>query len=305
MNRPLLVTDLLVSAVYAFEREETPESPTWRADARWLIDQDGAGATSYALGIAKRASDGGDIETARYWQQVAAEIEAIKSTQRSRQATPPAPSVVAPAPVATGRATSRRRDDGHRRRLAKGETLFGEGDVAGRTFEIVAGSVILSRSLPDGRRQILDLAGPGRLIGFCSRDAQDHDAVAAETVVAVEREQSVLMADPDRRERVMRVLLDDAARMRGLAVLLGRMTAAEKVATYLLGAIETTDGSCVLRLTRGEIADHLGLTIETVSRNFSIMKKSGLIEESRGVLVVRDRAAMELIANRGTTEPEA
>ncbi len=93
--------------------------------------------------------------------------------------------------------------------------------------------------------------------------------------------------------------------MRGLAVLLGRMTAAEKVATYLLGAVEETDGSCVLRLTRGEIADHLGLTIETVSRNFSIMKKSGLIEESRGVLVVRDMAAMELVANRGTTEPDA
>lgn len=294
MNRPLMVTDLLVSAAYAFEREDRAESPTWRADARWLIEQDGASATSYALGIAKRASDGGDVETSRYWQQVAAEIEQIKSTQRSRSADPAADRRTA----AVCRTTVRRREDGHRRRLVKGETLFLEGDLSGRVFEIVGGSVIVSRTLPDGRRQILDLAGPGRLLGLSTRGTYDYDAVAAETVVLVDRDQATLLADPDRRERVLGVALDDAARMRSLALLLGRMTAAEKLATHLLDAIEGTDDTVVLRLTRGEIADHLGLTIETVSRNFTLLKKAGVIEESRGVLVVRDVAALRMVANR-------
>jgi CRP/FNR family transcriptional regulator len=296
MNRPLLVTDLLVSAAYAFGRDERAESPTWRADARWLIEQDGPGATSYALGIAKRASDCGDIATSRYWQQVAAEIEQIKSTLEARPDE---------KPVAERRPAARRREDGHRRRLVKGETLFLEGDLSGRVFEIVGGSVILSRALPDGRRQILDVAGPGRLVGLSDRAIHDYDAIAAEAVVIVDRDQNTMLADPDRRERILRAALDDAARMRCLALLLGRMTAAEKLATHLLDAVEGTDGTVVLRLTRGEIADHLGLTIETVSRNFSLLKKSGLIEESRGVLIVRDIAALRLVANRDVTAPAA
>lgn len=181
--------------------------------------------------------------------------------------------------------------------------VYFEGDQAAHIYEITSGSVMLYKLLPDGRRQVVEVLGPGDLFGF-NLDAY-HDCSAETLVLTVltvfnrrEVEQSSAA-----QSHLTRCALQQVSAMHNHAVLLGRKSAYERVATFLMRFVpdrgtdscpgpsdpNRDEGRVVLNMTRQEIADYLGLTIETVSRVISDMKRKGVIRLERHDQVVINR----------------
>ncbi len=175
--------------------------------------------------------------------------------------------------------------------LSAHEYLFVEGDVARQAFVVESGAVMVLRGLPDGRRQILDIAGPGRIVGLAGESRHDCSAIALQPSTARALESSP-SAD---------VMLAEIHRLRDLATLLGRKTAQERLASFLLEMMgEAFDLSKRLDfpVNRQEIADYLGLALETVCRNFVALRKRGLIAPaSRESVFIRDVAGLRRIAS--------
>jgi len=163
--------------------------------------------------------------------------------------------------------------------------IFREGDPAGHLYTVASGAVKLYKSMPDGRRQIVAFALPGDVFGL---SAGGSHACAAEalTVSSVCRFRRRQGAAEDALA-LERRLLDVAERELEAAhrhmLLLGRQTARERVATFLVSmwrrqaVAGDVSRRVPLPMGRADIADHLGLTIETVSRTFSALRREGLI----------------------------
>ncbi|MCI4678735.1 Crp/Fnr family transcriptional regulator [Rhodoblastus acidophilus] len=178
-------------------------------------------------------------------------------------------------------------------RIAPGQRLFAAGEPAAGPFRLIEGAIMVLRTLPGDRRQILDIAGPGRTIGFTAGRRHDCDAVALSpaTIVRLDAgamDQSVAM-------------LAEIARLRDLATLLGRKTAIERLATFLLQMMgdDFEDGQRLeMPISRQDIADHLGVVIETVSRNFVALKRLGALKRAgREDVVILDAALLRRIAD--------
>jgi CRP/FNR family transcriptional regulator len=184
--------------------------------------------------------------------------------------------------------TSRRIERlGTTRIYARGRTLFNEGDDAANVYEIVRGMVRLYRVLPDGRRQIMGFLSDGDLVGVA---VAGRYVYSAETITAVSarfyaRAKFDRMVDevPGFARRLLMLASDELRAAQEQMLLLGRKSASEKVATFLLAlaARQADDRSAcdevVLPMTRTDIADYLGLTIETVSRALRRLKCEGVI----------------------------
>lgn len=173
--------------------------------------------------------------------------------------------------------------------LAPGEALFHEGDEVRFVYNVTSGSARVCRLLPDGRRQITGFVFAGDFIGLDAGDVQAASVEALEpaTVCRFRRsEYRTLMAE---RRELEAALLDRAghelAAAREQMVLLGCKTALERVASFLQGLPQADpmrpgpEGMVRLPMTRGEIADYLGLTLETVSRCFSKLRRSGVLRQ--------------------------
>ncbi|MGE0407645.1 MAG: helix-turn-helix domain-containing protein [Amphiplicatus sp.] len=157
----------------------------------------------------------------------------------------------------------------------KGDEIYAAGAPAGGLLKIVAGAVILYQLLDDGRRQILDFVAPGEILHFEFDGALDHYAEALTETEIVEfcvgaddvltnRELAEFVVFEQMRSRLQRE--------RAHITMLGRKSAAERLAEFLLIAAErlsTPLGGLELPMTRQQIADYTGLTLETVSRLFS------------------------------------
>ena len=168
--------------------------------------------------------------------------------------------------------------------LRKGERLFDEGDEAEYFYQVVSGAVRSYKLLSDGRRQIDAFHLRGDIFGL--EAGCDHrfsaEAVGDVSVIAYRRGRlGVLMRDDAAfRDKIMAATLRSLERAQAHMLLLGRKTAEEKIATFLLDMAERIskdDGQFELPMQRCDIADHLGLTIETVSRVLSRFARSGLI----------------------------
>lgn len=148
------------------------------------------------------------------------------------------------------------------------------------------------RSLPGDRRQILDIAGPGRTIGFSAGGLHDCDAVAISPAVVVPLDEAGMDQSA--------AMLAEIARLRDLATLLGRKTAIERLATFLLqmmGDDFETGRRLAMRVSRLEIADYLGVVTETVSRNFVALKRLGALKRAgREDVVILDIPMLRRIA---------
>jgi len=193
-------------------------------------------------------------------------------------------------------------------KLAPGQSLFHEGDPATRVFTLTTGTLKLYKLLADGRRQVTGFLHPGDFLGI---SIDDEHAFSAEAV-----EHSQLCWFP--RARFDDFVEDDAAMERELYrmaahelaaaqqqfVLLGRKTAAERLATFVLLLAERTDlsngvaaGMVRLPMSRSDIADYLGLTKETVSRVISVLKRDRVIRlETLDVIQILDRNRLERLA---------
>lgn len=171
--------------------------------------------------------------------------------------------------------------------LGAGEALTRADDPALHVFNITSGSVRVYRLLPDGRRQITGFLFAGDFLGLATGASYVFSAEAIEPVTACRFRKSDFRALIRDTPALETSLLDRAthelAAAQNQMLLLGRKTALERVSTFLLEmpahdpARHDDAGRIHLPMTRAEIADYLGLSIETVSRVFTRLKTRGVV----------------------------
>jgi CRP/FNR family transcriptional regulator, anaerobic regulatory protein len=194
-------------------------------------------------------------------------------------------------------------------RLKAGETLVWDGDASRHTYIVTHGALRAAKESDDGRRQILDFLFAGQFIGIPS-DLKHHFNAEALTDTEVCRFDRLkleeLMAKypavgKGYRHGTMRQLEDAYDH----AYALGRRTAMERVAAFLLDLQAAhcprgPSGVLKLPMTRGDIADFLGLTLETVSRAFSRIKTLDIIRlPSAQEVEIRDPERLKALAGTG------
>ncbi len=178
--------------------------------------------------------------------------------------------------------------------------IFGEKEPADYAYRVVNGSVRTYKILDDGRRQIGGFHLPGDIFGlleFGDEHAFSADAITDTTVLVVKRKMLAMLAG--RHPAIARELFTFTGReLRRVQdhVLLLVKTAQERVASFLL---EMADRACSgnvvqLPMSRQDIADYLGLTIETVARTLTVLEGAAVIELSTSRrIVLRNRSALE------------
>lgn len=191
-----------------------------------------------------------------------------------------------------------------RRSIRAGETILSDEEPAEFLATVVVGVVKLTKTLSDGRQQIVGLLFAPDFLGRAYSVNNPYFAEAATdvemcTFPRLEFER-LLAASPGLEHRLFERALDELDAAREWMLLLGRKTAEEKVASFLLmlakravaigcalGDEEPNEARLAMPLTRGDIADFLGLTIETVSRQFTRLRADGVIaiENNRHVTV--------------------
>ncbi|MDN3647255.1 Crp/Fnr family transcriptional regulator [Pontixanthobacter aestiaquae] len=202
---------------------------------------------------------------------------------------------------------------GRHRTLTAGEQLLWEGEDAVLVGNVVEGLLKLSTGTSEGREQIVGLAYPGDFVGrpFGGTDPYGVEALA-ETRMCVFRRQdfdAFAREHPRLEHKLLERTLTELDRTRRWMLLLGRMDAEQKLATFLLDMVERLSGApglnpeltggntvpaFALPIGRQQIADVLGLTIETVSRHFTRLKKDGILDlPSRREVAILDRAALQ------------
>lgn len=191
------------------------------------------------------------------------------------------------------------------RRVEPGLALFGEGDPAEEVFTVTDGMLKLYKLLSDGRRQIVGFAVPGDLLGlaFGRTYVYGAEAVTPAAVCRFRREPFHCLLDecPTLERAVLGRTWAELAAAQDQMLLLGRKTARERLASFLLGLARrrgvTGEGTVELAMGRADVADHLGLTIETVSRTLTLFRKEGLIAlpDAHRVEILR-RAQLERAA---------
>jgi CRP/FNR family transcriptional regulator len=191
-------------------------------------------------------------------------------------------------------------------RVEPGRFLFSEGDDAENVYEITQGILKLYKLLPDGRRQITGFVSTGSLVGWTNADVYLYGAEAVTEVKLrrYRRSQFDRLIDevPGFARRVLAANCGDLRAAQEQMLLLGRKSAVEKVASFLMGMIQLhghgDDSSAVhVSMRRADIADYLGLTIETVSRTLTKLKREGIIVIPTPTEIrLRDRDQLEELA---------
>lgn len=193
--------------------------------------------------------------------------------------------------------------------ISAGDSLFYEGDDAEYIYEVTEGVVRSSKVLIDGRRQVMNFGYPGETIGL-SHDSLYHsdcDAVSDVKVRVMRKNASNqdITSDPVFCAQLLKNAVAEVNHMQEHFMMLGRKTAMEKIASFLVAIMDRrtsdqNDYNCFdLPMKRCDIADFLGLTIETVSRNLTKLRKIGIIElkTAQSVCVCKPNALRELAEN--------
>lgn len=189
--------------------------------------------------------------------------------------------------------------------FAPKETLFIQGDEADVVYNVTCGMLRLYKLLPDGRRQIVGFLLPGDFVGLSLSARYGFSADAIDQVSACRFDRAAFIAFVDRKPHFLRRLHEAATHELTLAqdhmVLLGRRAAEEKVAAFLLsmrerlGRLGASVVTIPLPMSRQDLADHLGLTIETVSRVISkLAREKVLLVVPDGVRIL-DAARLEAL----------
>lgn len=193
----------------------------------------------------------------------------------------------------------------HKQVYNKGEVLFREGDPCSHLFALSSGQVKLSYYMPDGREQIIGLGVPGYLLGFdtLSDETYTYTASALSKAHVCKIRHRDLMDElkqhPDVVIRVLEALNNELKQTRELLRVMGGKTATEKTASFILSVVphsETRGCKFAMPFSRHEIADLLGLTVETVSRVMAELKRAGIIHAPRGSMEIRDASRLREVA---------
>lgn len=166
-------------------------------------------------------------------------------------------------------------------RYAADEEIYAQGDAVKRLYRLHSGVVRTTRVNSEGRRQVGDFYYPGDVFGL---EIDDEHHFSAEALCACVVEPLGLQhgssdADPEHSVVLARVTRQELRKANEHVMLLGRKTAREKVALFLMAHAERAGGPDVdLPMGRQDIADYLGLTIETVSRMLTQLQGEAVIE---------------------------
>lgn len=187
-----------------------------------------------------------------------------------------------------------------------GQPIMWGGDPMAFVGSVVSGTATIERLMEDGRKQTMGLLLPSDFIGRPGRETATYDvtAVTDVTLCCFRRDafEKMVAETPHVSQRLMEMALDELDAARDWMLLLGRKTAREKIATFLMMIVRrTTEGVAMkgvdkrisLPLTREAMADYMGLTLETVSRQFSKLRKDGLIVmDGKRDITIPDVAAL-------------
>ncbi|MEZ5886087.1 MAG: Crp/Fnr family transcriptional regulator [Paracoccaceae bacterium] len=184
-----------------------------------------------------------------------------------------------------------------------GQTVVWAGDRMDFVASVVTGVATLTQTMEDGRTQMVGLLLPSDFVGRPGRDIAPYNVIATTDLMMCcfrKKQFEVLLGTiPHVSQRLLEMTLDELDAAREWMLLLGRKTAREKIAS-LLAIIARREASLNLRpsqgrmvfdlaLTREAMADYLGLTLETVSRQMSALKRDGVIElEGKRRIIVPD-----------------
>jgi CRP/FNR family nitrogen fixation transcriptional regulator len=188
---------------------------------------------------------------------------------------------------------------GARMSYARNVEIYGEGEPAEYLYKVISGAVRICRLLEDGRRQVTAFHLPDEIFGL--ELGQEHrfsaEAISESSILIVKRSAVLALAgrDGEVARQLWSLTADALQRVQDHMLVLGCMNAKERVATFLLQMAGRTSGGNELELpmSRQDIADYLGLTLETVSRTMSRLENDAAIRlpTSRRI-VLRDRAAL-------------
>ncbi|WP_347137854.1 helix-turn-helix domain-containing protein [Paracoccus sp. SSK6] len=193
------------------------------------------------------------------------------------------------------------------RTFEPGQPIVWEGERMDFVGSVVTGVATLTQTLEDGRTQMVGLLLPSDFLGRPNRDIAPYNAVAATKVVlcCFRRKpfEGMMRSTPHVAHRLLEMTLDELDAAREWMLLLGRKTAREKIASFIAiiarreAALQKRDPGGRMRielpLTREAMADYLGLTLETVSRQISSLKRDGVIElQGKRTIILPDFARL-------------
>lgn len=203
---------------------------------------------------------------------------------------------------------------GRRRKVRRGETVIWEGDESPVVANVIDGMLKLTTATGDGREQIVGVAFPsdfiGRPFGASSRNSVTALADSELCIFTRENFDGFAKSHPELEHELLERTLTELDKARAWMLLLGRKSAGERVASFLLemsnrlARQDCTPGAASidrfeLPLSRQQIADILGLTIETVSRQLGRLREAGIIlTPDRRTIEIVDRPALEGEAER-------
>ncbi len=184
--------------------------------------------------------------------------------------------------------------------------LFTQHTPAERVFNLVTGSALVERMSSTGHRQVLAFLFPGDFVGLSHSEFFEYGVKTLGNFTAYEFNQQKLLALADTSPRLKRNIKDISANVLAHALdqvyVLGQKKADERICFLIMELLQRLPGAAAehldLPMTRQDIADYLGLTVETVSRSLTKLKRDGVITTpSRHVLVVEDMDAVIEMAN--------
>ena len=192
-------------------------------------------------------------------------------------------------------------------RFEKGDILFVQGQRSDCLFSLSSGIVKLTHHTEDGREQIIGLSTPGNLLAglqSINSDFYEYSAVAeAETTACKIRHRALLRTAQKKSEVAMRLIDSINAQLahsRSLMKVMGHKCASAKIASFIkliIPSSEHANKRFTLPFSRGEIANLLGLSEETVCRQMASMKRRGILYAPRGRIEVLDWDQLQTVAD--------
>lgn len=196
-----------------------------------------------------------------------------------------------------------------RRKIARGDTLFRNGEKFNALYAIRTGFFKTCISSEDGRDQVTGFQMAGEIIGLDGIVSDQHtcDAVALEDaevcVMTFDRIEELSREINALQRHVHKIMSREIVREHGVMLLLGSMRAEERLAAFLLNLVQRlhargfSQSELILRMTREEIGSYLGLKLETVSRTFSKFVDDGIVEVKQRHVRILNTEALKLLVN--------
>ena len=200
-------------------------------------------------------------------------------------------------------------ETGCRHRWDKRSYLFRAGSPVGAVFKVTSGIVAESRTLADGRRQIIAFFLPGDICGYLETDGRhafDGEAITTAETCSFNRERfgGFVNRNNDVAEEMRRNLADRLKMAGAHLSVVGQLTSTERVANFVAmmtaayAARNVQTRPLPLPMKRSDIADYLGLRLETVSRAFSKLRQGNIIDVNEDEVLILDQAKLNQLSNR-------